>query len=123
MEKGSLVALGTPEELAHSLQKGVRLEIELDERPSPTLLGTQTETPAPTSSVPALTWDEVTHTAGAWLPTRASIPGLIDSLVASGARIYGVRHQEPNLEDVYFALHDRPEMNPPKEGAHPGDEL
>jgi len=106
MGEGNLVALGTPEELAHSLQKGVRVEVELDERPGPVLLGPQTETLAATSSVPGLVWDEATHTASTWLPTRASIPGLIDNLVASGARIYGVRRQEPSLEDVYFALHD-----------------
>jgi len=119
MGQGALVALGTPEELAHSLQKGVRLEIELDERPGPTLLAPQTETPAPTSFRPTLTWDEVTHIASTWLPTRASIPGLIDTLVASGARIYGVKRQEPSLEDVYFALHDRREGIPPEEAPSP----
>lgn len=122
MEDGSLVALGTPEELAHSLQKGVRLEIELDERPGPALLGPQTDAPAALTSVPTLAWDEATHTASTWLPTRASIPGLIDSLVASGARIYGVKRQQPSLEDVYFALHDSREGPPQKGGALPGGE-
>ena len=117
-----MVALGTPEELAHSLQRGVRLEIELDERPGPTLLGPQTETPAPTSFRPTLAWDEATHIVSTWLPTRASIPDLIDTLVASGARIYGVKRQEPSLEDVYFALHDRREGPPPEEGTHSRDE-
>ena len=121
MEQGALVALGTPEELAHSLQKGVRVEIELDRAPVTALLGPQMAIPAAPSSVPALTWDEATHTAGAWLPTRASVPDLIDKLVASGARIYAVRRQEPSLEDVYFALHDRREGIPAR-GAHPGDE-
>jgi ABC-2 type transport system ATP-binding protein len=123
MEQGALVALGTPEELAHSLQKGVRLEIDLAERPGPTLLGPQTETPAATSSVPTLAWDEATHTASTWLPTSASIPDLIDNLVASGARIYGVRRQEPSLEDVYFALHDSREGIPPEGDTRSGDEV
>lgn len=122
MGEGNLVALGTLEELAHSLQKGVRLEIELDEQPGPAVLDPQTESPTATSPMAALTWDEATHTAGAWLPTRASIPDLIDNLVASGARIYGVRRQEPSLEDVYFALHDSREGIPPEGDAHSGGE-
>ncbi|MCJ7549510.1 MAG: hypothetical protein MUQ30_07495, partial [Anaerolineae bacterium] len=123
MGNGALVALGTPEELAHSLQKGVRVEIELAKAPITALLGPRAEMLEAPSSPPSLTWDEATHIAGAWLPTRASIPDLIDSLIASGARIYGVTRQEPSLEDVYFALHDSRESNTPAGDAHPGDEV
>lgn len=112
MEHGNLVALGTPEELAHSLQKGVRLEIELDARPDLSWLGSQTVKIGTASPEPALEWDEETHTARAWLPTRSSIPSLINTLVTSGARIYGVRRQEPSLEDVYFALHEDRDGDP-----------
>ena len=110
MEHGRLVALGTPEELAHSLQHGVRLEIELDTEPdasamaSPALTGTAGSAES--------SWDAATRTASIWLPTRTAIPVLIEALVRAGSHIYGVTRQEPTLEDVYFALHDGRGMPP-----------
>jgi len=104
MEHGRLVALGTPEALAHELQRGVRLEIELDAEPDPKVLASVAPATTPDGAAPA--WDEVARVARVWLPTRAAIPGLVEALVSAGSHIYGVTRQEPSLEDVYFALHD-----------------
>jgi ABC-2 type transport system ATP-binding protein len=97
MERGHLVTVGTPEELAHELWQGVRVEVELDRCDLAALS-------LPPDARDA-TWDAAGHTLSLWIPRRAAIPDLVSSLVAAGRRIYRVSPQEPTLEDVYFALH------------------
>jgi ABC-2 type transport system ATP-binding protein len=98
MEHGRLVALGTPEELAHELWQGVRLEVELDSCDPATL-----SLPPDARDV---NWDAAARTLSLWVPQRAAIPDLVASLVAAGCRVYRVVPQEPTLEDVYFALNE-----------------
>jgi ABC-2 type transport system ATP-binding protein len=99
MEHGRLAALGTPEELAHQLWQGVRLEVELDSCDPATL-----SLPPDARDV---NWDAARGTLSLWVPQRAAIPDLVASLVAAGCRVYRVVPQEPTLEDVYFALSER----------------
>jgi ABC-2 type transport system ATP-binding protein len=104
MEHGRLVAIGTPEALAHELWQGVRLEIEM-EGYDPTAHSLPLE-------ARDATWRATEDLLSLWVPQRAVIPDLVASLTATGHRIYRVSPQEPTLEDVYFALHeeaDRPE--------------
>ena len=97
MERGRLVAIGTPEELAHELWQGVRLEVELD--------GCDPDALSLPSEVHDVSWDGVEHSLSLWIPRREAIPDLVTSLVNAGCRVYRVAPQEPTLEDVYFALH------------------
>jgi ABC-2 type transport system ATP-binding protein len=97
MEHGRLVAVGTPEELAHELWQGVRLEVELD--------GCDPDALSLPSQAHYVSWDEAEHSLSLWIPRREAIPDLVTSLVNAGCRVYRVAPQEPTLEDVYFALH------------------
>jgi ABC-2 type transport system ATP-binding protein len=97
MEHGRLVAVGTPEELAHELWQGVRLEVELD--------GCDPDALSLPSQAHDVSWDEAEHSLSLWIPRREAIPDLVRSLVNAGCRVYRVAPQEPTLEDVYFALH------------------
>ncbi len=99
MEHGRLVAVGTPEDLAHDLWQGVRLQVELD--------ACDLEALALPHEVRDVDWDPAEKILSLWIPRRAAIPDLVASLVVGGCRIYRVSPQEPTLEDVYFALHER----------------
>jgi ABC-2 type transport system ATP-binding protein len=98
MEHGRLVALGTPEELAHELWQGIRLQIEVDGCDPAAL-----SLPAEARDV---AWDAEAGVLSLWVPQRTAIPELVTSLASAGCQIYRVSPQEPTLEDVYFALHE-----------------
>lgn len=99
LEKGRLVALGTPADLAQQLVRRLRLEIEIEPgglelalRVLPSLVaGAELESDGGTLTI-----------VGA---QRDQIPDLVAALAARGVRIYRVAQQMPSLEDVYFALH------------------
>jgi ABC-2 type transport system ATP-binding protein len=97
MEHGRLVVVGTPEELAHELWQGVRLEVELD--------GCDPDALSLPSEAGDVRWDGTARSLSLWMPQREGIPDLVASLVDAGCRVYRVSPQEPTLEDVYFALH------------------
>lgn len=97
LERGRLLALGTPTELASAL--GSRLELELSadtlERALTFLKDNGlTFTVEPPDSV-LITGLE-----------RERIPDFIVRLIETGVRIYRVSPQGASLEDVYFALHE-----------------
>ena len=113
LERGRLVALGTPAELARRLGHRTRLEIELSPQALPaamdvlaaTLTLALCDSPSPLVGEGGGGRGAIRITvAGAG---RESVPDLVAALVAAGVRIYRVSPQEPSLEDVYFALHDR----------------
>lgn len=107
MEHGRAVALGAPAELARSLWKGVRLDIELGAATAEAALAALQRHP----QARQVTWDaaaagEPTLHAAVWTPDPAAVPDLLEALVRAGGRVYRLTPQEPTLEDVYFALHD-----------------
>ena len=106
LERGRLVALGTPRELAQRLGGRTRLEIELASEGLAAALGVLNATPGLAAEAQG---DGTITVVGAG---RESIPDLVVSLVQAGVRIYRVTPQEPSLEDVYFALLDRVEARP-----------
>jgi ABC-2 type transport system ATP-binding protein len=111
MEHGRLVALGTPEELAHELWQGIRLQIEVDGYDPAAL-----SLPAEARDV---AWDAEAGVLSLWVAQRSAIPGLVTALASAGCQIYRVSPQEPTLEDVYFALHEGAVPSRDKESHEP----
>ena len=98
LQKGQLLALGTPSELARNLVAEIRLKLEIDPSQAnlaSAILARFTATP-PTPDASGLAVAGIRHD---------QIPDVIAALVSEGVRIFSVDHDEPNLEDVYFALH------------------
>ena len=99
LEQGRQVALGTPAELARTLGRSQRLEIDVAPDNVPAALEVLETTMG--IAAPALENGRIT-VVGA---DREAIPDLVSALVSADIRIYGIVPQEPSLEDVYFALH------------------
>ena len=104
LEHGRVIALGTPEALAHQIVHTQRLEIEvslesleLAEQFMQSKLGLR-----------------VDHSQNGTLAVagvhKQEIPDLVAGLVSAGVRLYRINPQEPSLEDVYFALHAQEEV-------------
>ena len=99
LERGRLIALGTPAELAEQTVHTHRLKIEValeNRQTAVQLLKGRTGITGVSEEKDGL----IVQGAG-----REAIPSLIADLVSSGVRIFQVTPQEPSLEDVYFALH------------------
>jgi ABC-2 type transport system ATP-binding protein len=98
LERGCLVALGTPTELARRLGRSQRLEVDVASKDVPAaleVLQAQLGTADPE------------HVNGKIMVVGADhekIPDLVAALVEAGIRVYEITPQEPSLEDVYFAL-------------------
>ncbi len=99
LKQGKMLALGTPAELGAKLIGRQDVEIEV----------------APDSLARAL--HELEGLAGVEADgdrlklsgiDRQQIPEIIAQLAAGGVRIFAVTTQEPSLEDIYFALHEKP---------------
>ena len=98
LQRGKLLALGTPSQLARDIVSEIRLKLEID--PSQTDLA-MAILASFTTAPPTL--DALGVTVAGIL--REQIPDVIATLVAASVRLYRVDHDEPTLEDVYFALH------------------
>jgi len=98
LEKGRMIALGTPAELARQVGGVRKLEITVGEaHVAPAL--------ALINSRPGLT--AAAHETGTLTISGAApeaVPDLVAALVAADLPIFRVMAQEPTLEDVYFAL-------------------
>jgi ABC-2 type transport system ATP-binding protein len=104
LEKGRLIALGTPADLARKMVPGQRLRLEVALESRDAAVGTLRS---------RFGADRISQESGGLIlqgADREIIPELIAGLVAAGVRIYEVTLQEPSLEDVYFALHGRREV-------------
>lgn len=98
LERGRLVALGTPAELARRLGRSQRLEVDVASHDVPAALEVLRA---------QLGASDPEHVNGKIMVVgadRERIPELVAALVGAGVRIYGITPQEPSLEDVYFAL-------------------
>ena len=98
LERGRLVALGTPAELARRLGRSQRLEVDVGSKDVPATLKVLQAQLGPA---------DPEHVNGKIIvmgADREKIPDLVEALVGAGVRIYGITPQEPSLEDVYFAL-------------------
>lgn len=98
IDKGRLLALGTPAELAHSLFPAVRLEVEFASI-LPEVLEQQL------STMPSIKSNRldglILHIQ---LSEKKDIPVLISLLASAGLQITRVQPMEVTLEEVYFSL-------------------
>jgi ABC-2 type transport system ATP-binding protein len=101
LEHGKMLALGAPSELASRLVGRQTVEIEV----SPDTLTLAVNT------LESLSGTAEVKTEGDRLKLsevdRQQIPEIIAQAAAAGVRIFSVTTQEPSLEDVYFALHEK----------------
>ncbi len=102
MERGRLVALGAPRELAAALGHGARLELEVDPRriASARMALAQLDGLTAEEGAPG-----VLLVKGA---ARARVPVLLRALLVAGVPVYRASPVEASLADVYLALHDGP---------------
>jgi ABC-2 type transport system ATP-binding protein len=106
LEKGRIVAIGTPKELSSQTAHNLTLEIELDaEQVQQAIALLQTF-----SSLSELSHEKSVVTVSGM--KHESIPDMLSKLIGGGVRVYRVVPQEPTLEDVYFALHSKTENIP-----------
>lgn len=104
LQRGRLIALGSPAELAGQLGARQRLEIEVD----PSCLARARAVLASLVSphqVAAHDGGVVTVTGIA----RELVPRVVETLVRQGVPVYRVTPHEVSLEDVYLALHGQEE--------------
>lgn len=98
LQHGQLMALGTPSQLARQFVSEIRLKVEIDPAHANAASSVLARfTPAtPVLDASGLAVSGILHD---------QIPDIVATMVAAGVHIYRVDHDEPTLEDVYFALH------------------
>lgn len=103
LEHGKALALGTPAELGTSFGGRQAVEIEVSANTLPMAL----DALEAASGLYEVTADRETLKLSKI--ERQRIPELIAQLAAAGVRIFRVTTEEPSLEDIYFALHEKSE--------------
>jgi len=106
LERGRLLAFGSPSELAARLWTGLPVDLDLGGPAEERHLATLGALPG-VSAVAASA-----QGARVVVPGREAIGPLVTTLVAAGAPIFGVIPRPPTLEDVYFALTGRAGVEP-----------
>lgn len=101
LEKGRLVAIGTPRELGAQVGMSLRYHIETAE----STLTTAQSVLADVANVTDIAIEE-TNIAFS-IPQKETIADIVTMFVNHGVRVYGVEAQEATLEDIYFALHGK----------------
>ncbi len=105
LERGRLVAMGAPRELAEAFAAPLRLDLEV----SPGHLNLAHETLARMPGIESIELVESEAVLTITVTGREAIPALNAALVQAGAAVYRLVPHEPTLEDVYFRLHqDQP---------------
>ena len=99
LQDGRLVAVGTPDELAHTAGVGATIEVRFD----PLAEDQVGEAAGAVSGLQDLEVDATSVRAVATDDT--ALPALVERLVLHGARVRRVTEETPSLEDIYVALH------------------
>jgi len=105
LRKGALVAIGTPAELAASVDAAVVVEIDLGTGDRQAALAVLADT--------AATHVETIESGVTLRAARSDIPRIVAALAAAGCSIFRVASVDSDLEAAYFALHGLP---PTEEG-------
>ena len=101
LEHGKMLALGAPSELGSKLVGRQTVEIEVS--PDTLTLAVNTLEALPGTAEVKSEGDRLKLSE----IDRQQIPEIIAQVAAAGVRIFSVTTQEPSLEDVYFALHEK----------------
>lgn len=107
LERGQVLAMGTPAELSHRYAHAQRIQVEVSPETAAEALALLDATPG---LVDVTRVNTTVSFSGA---RRDDIPEIIARLAGAGVRIYSVTPEEPSLEDVYFALHGEGEEEVP----------
>jgi ABC-2 type transport system ATP-binding protein len=103
MRNGRAIAVGSPSELARSIQAPLTVEVEVDPADRERAIATLAEAGF---GRPASTRAGVTFRAA----SRDAIPTAVAALVRAGVAVFRVANTQPDLEAVYFALYGSPEL-------------
>lgn len=106
LEHGKVVALGAPADLARDLWQGTRLEIETSAQSVENALKIITQF----KDIWDATRQDGQPLINLSLTQRERVPELVAALVKADVPIYRLTPEEPTLEDIYFALHERQEV-------------
>lgn len=101
MEHGQLVAAGSPHELASRYVRRLMVNLETDPAQRESALEILAAAGALVDGQPELANGGLRFAAAG----REAIPQTLSLLVNKGIRVYHLSAEEPDLEDVYFALH------------------
>jgi ABC-2 type transport system ATP-binding protein len=113
LQRGRLLALGTPADLARTYQRSAQVLIEV----APQALA---EAAACVQAFEGLEVSTETGQLRVGGLARERIPEVIAALVARNVAIYRIEPQQASLEDVYFALHRKEaEAHPPVPASRP----
>jgi ABC-2 type transport system ATP-binding protein len=102
LENGKLVALGSPNELARELWKGIHLEVETSHEALNAAIQVLGQMPDVREVAQVMDQPVVTLS----LTQRNQVPTLVAHLVDQGIPLYRLVPKDPTLEDIYFALHE-----------------
>ena len=105
VDRGRILAIGTPADLKHRVQGGSIFRIELDRLEAG--LGSLTGLPGVHSAVLADTDDEddrQTVVVKLQLADDAALGGIIATLTAADSHLVSLQKSEPSLEDVFVEL-------------------
>lgn len=98
--KGQLRAIGTPEELASSLWRGVWVEIDLRDSLSPAIVEAVCSMPPVRSH--ALEDGKLLLE----IENEKEIPDVVAAIASAGGRIYRVMPRQHTLEEIYFQIQE-----------------
>lgn len=99
LEKGHLVAIGTPHELGTQVGMALRYQLEVSEA----TLQTAQSVLSGVAGISDITADN--HHITFSILQRETVADMMTMLINHGVRVYSLVAQEATLEDIYFALH------------------
>ena len=126
VDRGRILAIGTPAELKRRVQQESLFRLEVDRLPGgPEALAAM---PGVVSAVGAGEADTTADPGGAAsiviqlvLEDDAALAGVVSALTVAGARLRGIAKSEPTLEDVFVELVGRGLSEEAPEGDEGGD--
>jgi ABC-2 type transport system ATP-binding protein len=98
LDRGHTLVAGSPAELTERFWPASRVLVDADD---PAILDAA-------RSLPFVRAYERNGVATVELADAQDVPDLVDALVAAGARLRRVEPQQPTLEQLYFAIRERP---------------
>jgi ABC-2 type transport system ATP-binding protein len=101
IDRGALRAIGSPKELAQELWQTLWIQVELRGEPSARVRQ------ALEQSERVLGWALEDGLVAIQVAKEEMIPDVVGTLVAAGARIYGLRQREHTLEEIYFRVQEK----------------